>query len=228
MKKHRKKDVFWGAKELRQALEVGKTIKPNRVIAFHDVCIKIHHRKFFHKDRCLASWRISQALEVLHIPVPRSLGYLIMNGYSYFLSEFLIDSILLNDYLSSLTDQRQKRRALEKLASWVRKIHDRNVWQRDFKSSNILCRNGDYFMVDLDGVKIHRLSEKEKLVNLAQLNASLSNAIALRDRLRFYYYYTAGSRPSRVERRAIYRKVWDITKTKNTSIFNLDIEKLKL
>ena len=83
-------------------------------------------------------------------------------------------------------------------------------------------------MVDLDGVKIHRLSEKEKLVNLTQLNASLSNAITLKDRLRFFYYYTAGSRPSRGERRVIYRKVWDITKTKNTSVFNLDIEKLKL
>ncbi len=228
MKGYNKKDVFWDAKELRQALEVGKTIKPGRVIAFHDVCIKIHRRKFFHRDRCLASWKMSQALEVLHVPVPRSLGYLIMNGYSYFLSEFLIDSIHLNDYLSSLTDQWQKRRAVKHLALWLKKIHDCNVWQKDLKSSNILCRNGDYFMVDLEGVKIHRLSEKKKRVSLAQLNASLSNAITLKDRLRFFYYYTADLRPSRRERRAIYRKVWDITKTKNTSVFNLDIEKLKL
>jgi hypothetical protein len=63
---------------------------------------------------------------------------------------------------------------------------------------------------------------------LAQLNASLSNAITIKDRLRFYYYYMAGKRPSRQQRRAIYRKVWAITTTKNTSSFGLDIAKLKL
>jgi hypothetical protein len=65
----------------------------------------------------------------------------------------------------------------------MRKFHDINVWQRDFKSSNILCRNSDYFMVDLDGVRIRRLNDYHKIYKLAQLNASISNAISIKDRL---------------------------------------------
>ena len=217
----------WGSRELRLALEEGKTLKQGSVIAFQGVCIKIHHRHFFHRDRCLASWKIARALEVRNIPVPRSLAYFLMGNDSFFLSEFLVDSTLLNDYLSSLIGERQKRRALKKLALWLRSIHDHDILQRDFKSSNVLCRDGDYFLVDLDSVKIcYHLPYEKRILNLAQLNASLGNAITIKHRLRFYHYYTAKERPTRGQRRAIYRKVWAISKTKNTSVFGLDIEKL--
>ena len=175
----------------------------------------------------MASWQMSRALEVRNIPVPTSLAYFLMDGDSFFLSELLVDSTLLNDYLSSLTGERQKRQALKKLAIWLRNIHDHHIWQPDFKSSNVVCRNGDYLMVDLDSVKIYRrLPDENKIVNLAQLNASLSNAITIKDRLRFYCYYMAEARLTRQQRRAIYRKVWGITATKNTSVFGLDIEGL--
>jgi tRNA A-37 threonylcarbamoyl transferase component Bud32 len=225
---YKRRDFQWGQRELRQALEKGKAVKEDRVIAFEEVCIKIHHRQFFHQDRCLASWQMSRGLEVRDIPVPRSLGYFIMGGDSFFLSEFLFDSILLNDYLSSRTSERQKRCALKKLASWLRKIHDQDIWQPDFKSSNVLCRNGDYLLVDLDRVKIcRRLPNENKILNLAQLNASLSNAITIKDRLRFYYYYAADDMPSRRQRRRIYQKVWTMTKSKNTVPFGLDVTKFE-
>jgi hypothetical protein len=108
----------------------------------------------------------------------------------------------------------------------MRKFHDINVWQRDFKSSNILCPNSDYFMVDLDGVRIRRLNEYNKIYNLAQLNASISNAISIKDRLRFYHWYSVDFQPTRRQRRAVYRKVWDITKTKNTKSYDLDFDEL--
>ena len=81
-------------------------------------------------------------------------------------------------------------------------------------------------MVDLDGVRIRRLSEYDKIYNLAQLNASVGNAITLKDRLRFYHYYSADFKPSRPQRRTVCRKIWDITKTKNTRIYDLDPAKL--
>jgi len=225
----KRKGFRWGQRELQQALEKGKIVKKNRVINFQGVNIKIHCKRIFHKDRCLASWKISRALEVRNIVVPQSLAYFVMNGYTFFLSEFIVDSVLLNDYLSSLTAKRHKRRAIKKLALWVKQIHDNHIWQRDFKSSNILCRKGDYLMVDLDGVTIRgRLPDKKKIINLAQLNASLSNAITIKDRLRFFYYYTAEEKPSWQRRRAIYRNVWAITSSKNTSPFGLDIKKLKI
>lgn len=225
---YKRRSFHWGKQELQQALEKGKIVKKKRVINFQGVNIKIHCKRIFHQDRCLAGWKMSRALEVRNIFVPQSLAYFVMNGYSFFLSEFIDDSILLNDYLSSLTAERHKRRALRKLALWLRQIHNYNIWQRDFKSSNILCRNGDYLMIDLDSVKIRgRLPDKKKIVNLAQLNASLSNAITIKDRLRFFYYYMGEKRLSRQQRRAIYQKVWAITTSKNTSNFGLDITKLK-
>jgi tRNA A-37 threonylcarbamoyl transferase component Bud32 len=226
---YKRRSFYWGRRELRQALEEGKVVKKNRVINFQGVNIKIHYKRIFHKDRCLASWKISRALEVRNIAVPQSLAYFVMNGYSFFLSEFIVDSILLNDYLSSLSAGPHKRRAIKKLALWVKQIHDNHIWQRDFKSSNILCRKGDCLMVDLDDVTIRgRLPDKKKIVNLAQLNASLSNAITIKDRLRFFYYYMADEKPSRQRRRTIYRKVWAITSSKDTSYFDLDIDKLKI
>jgi tRNA A-37 threonylcarbamoyl transferase component Bud32 len=179
------------------------------------VWIKIHHRKFIFPDRCFASWKKSRALEVRDISTPRSLGYFKMDGKSFFLSEYLVEGMLLDDYLSSFTDEQQKRRALKELALWLRKVHECNIWHKDFKSSSILCQNGHYYIVDLEDIRIRRLTEENKIVFFGQLNASLSDAITCKDRLRFYYYYSAEKRPTRQKRRKIYREVWDLTSTKS-------------
>jgi len=226
---YKRRSFHWDQQKLQQALEQGKVVKKKRVINYQGVNIKIHRKRLFHKDRCLASWKMSRALEVRNIVVPQSLAYFVMKGYSFFLSEFIVDSILLNDYLSSLSAESHKRRALKKLALWLRQIHDHHVWQRDFKSENILCRNGDYLMIDMDSVIIRdRLPDEKKIINLAQLNASVSNDITIKDRLRFLYYYMAEERPSWQQQRDICRKVWAITSSKDTSYFDLDIEKLKI
>jgi len=225
---YKRKDFPWGRSELHRALQKAETIKQGRVYAFQWVCIKVCAKQLLHKDRCLASWKMSRALEVRDISTPRALAYFIMDGKSFFLSELLSDSIPLNNYLSALTFEKEKRQAFKKLALQLKKIHDHNIWQRDFKSSNVLCRNGDFFLIDLDGVKILRqLPGHKRIVNLAQLNASVSNAITIKDRLRFFYYYTAGKMPSRQERRNIYRKIWEITAKKNTAIYDLDITTLR-
>jgi tRNA A-37 threonylcarbamoyl transferase component Bud32 len=225
---YKRRDFKWGAPELQQAEENGKFLKGAHVMGYKEVCVKKHQRRFFHQNRCLASWKMSRALEVRGISVPGSLGYFEIKGQSYFVTELLGDRLHLNAYLSGLTDERAKRQALKKLALWLRKFHDTDVWQRDFKSSNILCRDTDYFMVDLDGVRIRRLREYHKICNLAQLNASVSNAITIKDRLRFYRYYSVGRQLTRLQRREVYRKVWDITRTKNTALYNLFPDKFEL
>jgi len=225
-KGYKRKTFQWGPMDLRQALEKGQAIKGTHVISYRGVCIKRHPRRRFHADRCLISWKMSRTLEVRGIAVPRSLGYFVINNVSCFIAELLGDRCHLNTYLSSLSDEHVKRRALKKLALWLRSFHDTNVWQRDFKSSNILCQKEKYFMVDLDGVRIRHLSRQNKIYNLAQLNASVSNAITIKDRLRFYRYYAADSGQTRQQRRAVYRKVWNITRTKNTVLYNLDLDKL--
>jgi tRNA A-37 threonylcarbamoyl transferase component Bud32 len=223
---YKRRGFNWGVQEVIEAQEKGIPLKGTHVLGYQGVCIKKHPRKFLHQNRCLASWKMSRALEVRGISVPRSLGYFDFRGQRYFLSELLDDSLQLNAYLSGITDEKVRRQALKKLALWLRTFHDTGVWQRDFKSSNILCRNSDYFMVDLDGVRIQALSEEKKIYNLAQLNASISNALSIKDRLRFYRYYSADSKTTRQQRRAVYLKVWDITRTKNTKIYDLDFTEL--
>ena len=223
---YRRRDFSWGAPELQQAEEKGESLKGAHVIGYQGVCIKKHRRKFFHQNRCLTSWKMSRALEARGIAVPRALGYYEIKGQSYFLGELLGDRLHLNTYLSAITDERTKRKALKKLALWLQKFYDTRVWQRDFKSDNILCRDGEYYMLDLDGVKIRRISEQKKITNLAQLNASVSNAVTVKDRLRFFHYLTADQKPPRQQRRAVYRQVWDITRNKTTPYYDLDINKL--
>jgi tRNA A-37 threonylcarbamoyl transferase component Bud32 len=223
---YKRRTFQWKAQDLRYALAKGQPLKGTHVIFHQGACIKKHPRRYSHGNRCLISWKMSRALEVRGIAVPRALGYFVIDNLNCFIAEFLADRLHLNTYLSSIADERTKRQALKSLALWLRKFYDTHVWQRDFKSSNILCRNGEYFMVDLDGVRIRRLTEHHQIINLAQLNASLSNAITIKDRLRFYHYYTAAQQPTRSQRRAFYQKVWDITRTKNTSIYNLDLRKL--
>ena len=81
-------------------------------------------------------------------------------------------------------------------------------------------------MLDLDSVKIRQLSKLNIITNLAQLNASIGNAVSLKDRIRFLHYYWANENPSRNQKRFVYRKVWEITKTKNTHDFGLDLHLL--
>ena len=222
----KRRDFSWGIKQLRQALINGTPLKGARVTGYNGVCIKTHRRRFFHQDRCKTSWKMSRALEVRGIAVPRALGYFVMKGQTYFLSEFMRDSVHLNDFLTSLSDPQEKRQALIKLALWLREIHDANVWQRDFKSSNILYRQHAYYLIDLESVRIRRLTQRDRIINLAQLNASLGNAITIRDRLRFYRYYAADPRLTRRTRRRLYQEVWDITKTKGTSDYGLYLDKM--
>lgn len=223
---YKRKEFQWGKNEIENALRLGIKLKEDRVIAYKNVCIKIHEKRILHRDRCLACWKNSKALEVRNIPVPKSLGYYRIDKKSFFLSEFLESSLGLNEYLSSIKDFKKKRMAVRKLAFWVKRIHNQNVWQRDFKSNNILCGKGKFILIDLDGVRIKNLSKKNRIANLAQLNASLSNEIRYKDRVRFFHYYSLEEKQTRQERRDIYKRVWAITKTKNTKVFGLDLNNL--
>ena len=228
LKGFRRRDFSWDSQDLKQALKKGQSLKDTQVIYYRGVCIKNRPASFIHRNRCLDSWKMSRAMEVRGISVPRSLAYLVLKGRTYFLSELLDDGLLLNDYLSSIANQKLKRLALKNLALWVKAIHDADVWQRDFKSNNIIFRQDRYYMIDLDGVRIRYLKERGRITNLAQLNASLSNAVTLRDRLRFFHYYTTGKNLSRHRRRENYKAIWEITKTKGTAYYGLYLDEFKL
>ena len=225
LKKYIKRGFSWDENDLIYALKNGRMIKQEKIVEYKNICIKINHARLFHKDRCLACWKAARTLDVRGISTPVSYAYFKMDAKSFFISEFMKEALLLNDYLSFFSDWRKKREALKKLAAWIKKIHDLDILQKDFKSSNVLYQDGAYFMIDLDNVRFKSVSEKEKIINLAQLNASISNAVTLKDRLRFFYYYSKGN-ISREAKGEIYKKIMAITYTKKTSMFNLDLESL--
>ena len=208
------------------AVREGTPLKPHTVFAHQRMCVKCRLNRLFHRDRCRTSWVMSRAMEVRGIKVPRPMAYFVSGQTSYFLSEYIEDGQLLNDFLSSLTTIEKKRRALKILARWIRRIHSSRLWQRDFKSSNIMHQNDMYIMLDMDSVRIRQQDHEKKIVNLAQLNASISNALTIKDRLRFFHYYTSDDKWTRDRRRETYQRVWEISKSKNTAIYSLDLDRL--
>jgi tRNA A-37 threonylcarbamoyl transferase component Bud32 len=224
---YKKRDFQWDIKTFQTALHKGKSIKGNKLLKFHDVCLKIHNKKPFHKNRSLAAWKMARQLTVRGVNVPEALAYLHNRKTSYFLSRFYTGSLNLNPYLLSIQNTKEKEYVLRSLAEWIRSIHNQNIWQRDFKSSNVLVYQGQFMMVDLEGVKRCRhLSFRKKVINLAQLNASIGNAITVKDRIRFFRAYCQGCMPPRKRRRKIYEKIHQLTQEKNTKPFGLDLKQL--
>jgi tRNA A-37 threonylcarbamoyl transferase component Bud32 len=222
---YRRRDFDWTKGDIEHAIKKGIKLKEDKVIAYRNVCIKVHEKGKFHKDRCLASWIRSRALDIRGIHVPKALGYFKFGNRSFFVCEYFPEGIGLNDYLPTMVGKPEKRKIIKELACWVRKIHDHDIWQKDFNSTNVLCVKNRFLLIDLDNVKCGKLSEKQKIYNLGQLNASVADVIRLKDRIRFFQYYFSGKIPSRGKRREIYRKIWEITLTKNTLVFGLDTSK---
>lgn len=228
LKGFKRRDFTWSRTELQAALTQGSYLKGKKLIAHENICIKIHHKRFLHKDRSLASWKMARALDVRGINVPDALAYFAVGNKTYFLNRFDRGSLTLNDYFSGGLRNTDKKAAIRAFAEWLRACHDLNVWQRDFKSSNVLALDHQFMMVDLEGVTIRRhLPWRKKLINLAQLNASISNHLTLKDRLRFFDYYCRAELLPRRDRRRAYQRIWEITQRKNTAPFGLDPEVLK-
>jgi tRNA A-37 threonylcarbamoyl transferase component Bud32 len=221
----RRRDFSLGPRELAAAFEAGEPLKEGHVRRSGGICIKSSARRRFHRDRCLAGWRMSHALAVRAVPVARALACYRAGGRSYLATEYLEGSTPLNAYLSALSGF-ALRQALRDLAAFLRGLHAAGVWQHDLKSANILVRGGRFFLVDLDGVRLGRLSPRRVRMNLAQLNASVSGAVGLKARLRFYRYYHGERLPPRAARRADYRAVWELSARRNTGASGLELERL--
>ena len=92
---------------------------------------------------------------------------------------------------------RRKRESIEKLAHLIRKFHERFLLQRDLKAANILVSESldssdvDFTFIDLVGVRSARSSSRQRIQNLARLDASfLANPLITRtDKLRFLRTY---------------------------------------
>ncbi len=111
-------------------------------------------------------------------------------------------------------------------AAVIRELHERRIYHSDLKSNNILVRESKgggwkIFFVDLDSVLFRkRVDFYRRANNLAQINASVSDVITVKDRLRFFHLYAAGT-SLMGERKKYYRKIIAISRTKITAPYGV-------
>ena len=204
------------------SLSAENSIKEERVFLVDNLVVKRYPLRFLHADRCRIAFKMAFELQKRNINTPRSTAYLKKGRYSYYASAYLANAVTVNEYFSAMRGySTPKRRRINGFAQWVSFVHNQDVFQHDFKSCNILFSDGEFYMVDLEGVRLRAPAFDDKVYNLAQLNASMGKYVTLRDRLRFFAAYAREQKLVPAERRAVLQKIWDVMLKKNTAYYDL-------
>ncbi|MFH1228569.1 MAG: lipopolysaccharide kinase InaA family protein [Planctomycetota bacterium] len=130
----------------------------------------------------------------------------------------------LKGYVSSEPLWRQlfirKKEFIKDFALAVRRLHHKGVFHCDLKANNVIVKetadsvnynrenptnprfpNWEFYFIDLDRVKFRQvLPWRERIKNLAQLNAAMPAVMTKSDRIRFFRYYAYGDVPVRTSR----------------------------
>ena len=145
--------------------------------------------------RARSIWRNGHGFEVRHIDTPRLHAW----GGPWVAGEW----IEAPDLYACVREKfpRMGRAArdgfLSRLARAVRRMHDRGVFHADLKAANVIVTEAKFHIVDLDRVRFSLdVAEKDRIFNLAQLNASVTPPLTRTDRLRALRYYFGRCRPT--------------------------------
>lgn len=106
---------------------------------------------------------------------------------------------------------KRKKLFIKEFALAIRRLHQKGVFHRDLKANNVLVKSASlpvsqsasqpadrwtFYFIDLDRVKFRRvLPWRERIKNMAQLNAAMPAVMTRADRLRFFRYYAYGEIP---------------------------------
>lgn len=217
-----------------------KSVLTTHVLASGEtVCVKGYRDRgalyalasLFFRSRALKSWRAANGLVVRGLLTPQPLamiekrfGPLVRE--SYYICRWEGRAPELNAYIKARQwTQADKKNFMRCLAHTVAGLHARGVYHGDLKSTNILVReydsSWDFLFIDLDRVSFSRpLTFERRANNLAQINASVSAVITLRDRLRFFRIYSRMA-ACYTDRVRYYRRILDISRRKNTRPYGL-------
>jgi serine/threonine protein kinase len=96
--------------------------------------------------------------------------------------------------LKGFKDVRRKIIFIKSFAKWLSDLHQKNIYHKDMKASNILILekecSWDFLLIDMEDFEMGKsITEKKLLKNLIQLNTSIPNNIKTTDRFRFFYNY---------------------------------------
>jgi len=196
-------------------------------------------RYIFFKTRARKCWIASRGLTVRGVATPRALVLLeekslYIQKKNMLFTEFIDHALELNDFVRkefggqlSPESSEKKIKFVKECGQAIRKLHEKNIYHADLKSNNILVREEEggswtFYFVDLDRVDFdHQLSFKQKVNNLAQINASIADCIRPSDRLKFFKTYSIGT-PACIERKRYYKRILEISRKKITEPYGVN------
>jgi tRNA A-37 threonylcarbamoyl transferase component Bud32 len=184
----------------------------------------------FKKSRAVKSWVAAHGLLVRGIDTPLPLAVLErtcgpLRSEAFLVTRLLPEARELNDYILATDLAARKGDFIAALAAQLKNMHDRGIYHADLKSNNILVQETGpgwrFFLIDLDRTYfLDNLSFSQRANNLAQINASVSSRMTVRDRLKFFHFYAKETKLL-AERGKCYRKILAISRRKNTAPYGV-------
>lgn len=125
---------------------------------------------------------------------------------NYLISKSIEDARSIKEYLFDCDLSQTECRADEKikatvsLAKFVKDLHQKGIFHQDFHWENILAKKGEqgtinFYLMDLHRIKLKsKLTDKEKIKNLASLNTGFYQKVRKTERLRFLKTYAEGDK----------------------------------
>jgi tRNA A-37 threonylcarbamoyl transferase component Bud32 len=166
--------------------------------------------KRMRRGRATRYWRSAHGLAVRGLATPRLLAC----GPTWVAGEWVEAPDLyafVRDRLGGL-GRADRDRLLSRFARDLRRAHALGVFHRDLKATNVLVRDAEFLIVDLDSVRFaERVGEPDRILNLAQLNASLTPPLTRTDRLRFLRTYFGRCASLRRDERRWTREIMKVT-----------------
>ena len=204
-------------------------VKENRFIG-----VLYFLKNLFRKSRAMRSWIAANGMLVRKIETPLPCAVIekkreLFVTESFIITKYITDAKETNNYINIFRNpsaKHNKASFIKACALFLRKVHDAGVYHADWKSNNLLVTNNlgnswNFHLVDLDLVLLReKLSFYHRANNLAQLNASISSIMTVKDRLKFFHFYARGT-SLYSERKKYYRKIITIGRTRLTEPYGV-------